>query len=81
MAQPQRARIICSQCNAWYDSERELRDHMETAHRGRGPGQGSLLRDPAERDLGSTQPPKRPEKAGSSKASQDFENSQNALLR
>jgi hypothetical protein len=33
MAQPQVARITCSQCNAWYDSERELRDHMQAAHR------------------------------------------------
>ena len=33
MAQPQMARITCSQCNAWYNSERELRDHMQTAHR------------------------------------------------
>src|SRR5712692_2631498 len=33
MAQPQVARITCSVCNGWYDSERELRDHMQTAHR------------------------------------------------
>ena len=33
MAQPQVARITCSQCNGRYDSERELRDHMRTAHR------------------------------------------------
>ena len=33
MAQPQMARIACSQCNAWYSSDRELRDHMQTAHR------------------------------------------------
>jgi hypothetical protein len=33
MAQSQMARIICTQCNAWYDSERELRDHMQAAHR------------------------------------------------
>ena len=33
MAQPQMARIACSQCNAWYGSDRELRDHMQTAHR------------------------------------------------
>jgi hypothetical protein len=33
MAQPQMAPITCSQCNGWYDSERELRDHMQTAHR------------------------------------------------
>jgi hypothetical protein len=34
MAQPQVARTACSQCNGWYVSERELRDHMQTAHRG-----------------------------------------------
>ena len=33
MAQPQMARITCSQCNGWYNSESELRDHMQTVHR------------------------------------------------
>jgi hypothetical protein len=33
MAQPQPARIICSQCNGWYNSERELWDHIQAAHR------------------------------------------------
>ncbi len=33
MAQPQAARITCIQCNGWFDSERELRDHMQVAHR------------------------------------------------
>jgi hypothetical protein len=33
MAQPQMARIVCSQCNASYSLDRELRDHMQTAHR------------------------------------------------
>ena len=33
MAQPQVARITCSVCNGWYNSESELRDHMQTAHR------------------------------------------------
>jgi hypothetical protein len=33
MALPQVARITCSLCNAWYDSERELWNHMQTAHR------------------------------------------------
>jgi hypothetical protein len=33
MAQPQPARITCSQCNGWYNSERELWEHMQTAHR------------------------------------------------
>ena len=33
MAQPQVSRITCSQCNGWYDSEHELRDHMQVAHR------------------------------------------------
>jgi hypothetical protein len=32
MAQPQTARITCSQCDASYDSERELQEHMKTAH-------------------------------------------------
>jgi hypothetical protein len=33
MAQPKVARITCRQCNGYYDSERELHDHMKTAHR------------------------------------------------
>ena len=33
MATPQMARITCSQCNGWYNSESELRDHMQSAHR------------------------------------------------
>ena len=33
MAQPQLARITCSQCNACYNSESELRDHMQATHR------------------------------------------------
>jgi hypothetical protein len=33
MAQPHMARITCSQCNAGYNSERELRDHLRMAHR------------------------------------------------
>ncbi len=33
MAQPQVARTTCSQCNGWFNSERELRDHMQAAHR------------------------------------------------
>ncbi len=33
MAQPQVARIQCSECNGWYFSERELREHVQTAHR------------------------------------------------
>ena len=41
MAQPQVARITCNQCNAWYNSERELRDHMRTAHREFGSEQSS----------------------------------------
>ena len=33
MAQPQTARITCSQCNGSYNSESELRDHMQAVHR------------------------------------------------
>jgi hypothetical protein len=33
MAQPQPARITCTECNGWYVTERDLRDHMRTAHR------------------------------------------------
>jgi hypothetical protein len=33
MAHPQEARISCNECNGWYNSERELYEHMQTAHR------------------------------------------------
>jgi len=33
MAQPKAARITCSQCNGWYESEHELWEHMRTVHR------------------------------------------------
>ena len=33
MAHPQEARISCHECNSWYNSERELYEHMQTAHR------------------------------------------------
>ena len=33
MVQPKLAQITCSLCNGWYVSERELRAHMQTAHR------------------------------------------------
>jgi hypothetical protein len=33
MTQPQEARISCKECNGWYNSESELYDHMQTAHR------------------------------------------------
>ena len=33
MAQPQLARIACSECNSFYASETELWDHMQEVHR------------------------------------------------
>jgi hypothetical protein len=33
MAQPIACRITCDQCNGWYNSEHELREHMQAAHR------------------------------------------------
>ena len=33
MAQPQMARITCSECNSSYASERELWDHVQEVHR------------------------------------------------
>jgi hypothetical protein len=41
MAQAEMARITCSQCDALYNSERELHDHKKTAHREFGSEQGS----------------------------------------
>jgi hypothetical protein len=33
MAQAQAARITCRVCDGWYDSEQDLREHMQAAHR------------------------------------------------
>jgi hypothetical protein len=49
MAQPQVARITCSQCNGWYDSERELSDHMQATHR-------RFVSEQSTSQLGGTQP-------------------------
>jgi len=50
MAQPEMARITCSQCNAWYDSQRELREHMKTGHRGGASAEGSSQHDGIKQD-------------------------------
>jgi hypothetical protein len=43
MAQQQQTpRIHCSQCDGWYASERELKDHMQTAHRRSVPEQSAF---------------------------------------
>jgi hypothetical protein len=47
MTQPEMARITCIQCNAFYNSERELLDHMYTAHRV-GSGRSLHLQAPME---------------------------------
>ena len=60
MAQPQVARITCSQCNGWYDSERELRDHMQTAHRNFASEQSTFQH-------GGTQPDSFEDQLGTSK--------------
>jgi hypothetical protein len=39
---PQMTRIVCNQCNAWYSSQSELRDHMRVVHRAFGFGQSSF---------------------------------------
>ena len=36
------AQTTCSECNAQYSSERELRDHLATAHRKFGTAQSSF---------------------------------------
>src|ERR1035437_7703268 len=60
MAQPQVARITCSQCNGWYDSERELCDHMQTVHRRFVPEQSTCQH-------GGTQPDSFEDQLGTSK--------------
>jgi len=60
MAQPQMAPITCSQCNGWYKSESELRDHMQTAHRRFVPEQSTFQH-------GDTQPDSSKNQLGTSK--------------
>jgi hypothetical protein len=59
MAHPQEARISCNECNSWYNSERELYEHMQTAHRRcvseQSPFQhGGTLPDDFEKQLGTS---------------------------
>ena len=56
MAQPQLGRITCSQCNGWYNSERELRDHMQTAHRRFVPDQRAFQDGNTQADSVKNQP-------------------------
>jgi hypothetical protein len=44
----------CGQCNAWYDSEHELRDHLRMFHRQFGSEQSSS--DPGDAESGVTPP-------------------------
>jgi len=60
MAQPQAARIFCGQCNGWYNSESELRDHMQSAHRRFVPEQSTFQH-------GGTQPDSFKNRPGTSK--------------
>src|SRR5271169_1953560 len=60
MAQPQAARITCAQCNSWYNSESELRDHIQSAHRRFAPEQSNFQH-------GGTQPDSFKNQLGTSK--------------
>jgi hypothetical protein len=60
MAQPQMARITCSECNGWYDSEHELHDHMQAAHR-------RFVPEPSTFHNGGTQPDSSKNQLGTSK--------------
>ena len=42
MAQPQEARITCSECNSFYASESELWEHVQEVHRRSVPGQSNF---------------------------------------
>ena len=64
MAQPKAARITCSQCNAWYSTERELRDHMQTAHRLTVPQQTSHAQRAAQKPDEYIQPDEDKETGG-----------------
>jgi hypothetical protein len=60
MAQPQMARITCSVCNGWYNSESELWNHMQSAHRRVVPEQSTFQH-------GDTQPDSFKNQFGTSK--------------
>ena len=56
MAQPGVARITCSECNASYNSERELGEHKKNAHRKFGSEQGSSEPGGTQPDSSTIQP-------------------------
>jgi hypothetical protein len=56
MAQPQVARITCSQCNGWYNSESELWNHMQTAHRRVVPERSTFQQSATQSDSLGIQP-------------------------
>ena len=60
MPQPQMGPMTCTQCDCWYTSERELRDHMQMAHRRSVPEQNAFQRD-------GTQPARRENQFGTPK--------------
>jgi hypothetical protein len=57
MVQAHVARIICGQCNAWYNSESELDYHIQTSHRWYDLEQSTFRR-------GGTQPARLEEQLG-----------------
>jgi hypothetical protein len=63
----------CSRCNAWYNSERDLRDHLRAAHRKFDSEQravehndnhvavlAALVKEPAKQPLRASPPPPAP---------------------
>ena len=60
MAQPQVARITCSQCNSFYASESELWEHVQEVHRRSVPEQSTFQH-------GGTQPESFKNRFGTSK--------------
>ena len=55
------AQTTCRECNAHYNSERELRDHLGAVHRGFGSEQVSSQPDNTESEL-PTAPAEQPAK-------------------
>ncbi len=70
VAQAGMAQITCRQCNAWYNTEGELREHMKTAHRQGASGQVRSERDDTQPDRSKIQPrdeQKMPDREGGSR--------------
>jgi hypothetical protein len=50
MAQPNMGRLTCSQCGAFYNSEKKLNEHAKATHHKGGSEQSSYQREDTQKD-------------------------------